>query len=252
MCGRKFTTSSQFNFHRMRHTGVRPWGCSYCHRNFLTKSSLETHVRRHFDEKPIRCPHCPMSFVDKSGMMRHRRVQHSQEHPHICVRCGKKFKDRSNFLKHTRIHDRKDKLADGNPLRETVQGDDRCIENDTKTREIPNSINTDHRNASVLRITQVVDEQGLPISIKTQDGLSIPIVTGNDGNRVHGLLPDGTLVPIELNDLEDKNIEEIVINNSEEPTLEGPISILTGDLDQQPLNTNIQTDDNEHGQEGAS
>nr|CAH7736319.1 unnamed protein product [Callosobruchus chinensis] len=232
----------------MRHTGVRPWSCSYCPRNFLIKAALDTHVRRHFNEKPVRCPVCPMNFVDKTSMMRHRKAQHSKEPLNVCPHCGKKFKDKSNYLKHTRRHDRADKMAEEGTGIEQQTGAHSMDFNESIAVETPAL--GDQSNDSILRLTQVVDEQGIPISIKTQDGLSIPIVTGNDENRVHGLLPDGTLVPIELNELEDKAVEEIVINNAnEEPSLEGPISILTEDIDTQPLDTNIQLMTNEHGQE---
>lgn len=58
---------------------------------------------------------------------------------------------------------------------------------------------------SNLQLTQLVDPQGNPISITTQDGHNIPVVTNGDGNLIQGLMPDGSLVPINL----DKNLIEV-------------------------------------------
>lgn len=49
-----------------------------------------------------------------------------------------------------------------------------------------------------LQLTQLVDTQGNPISITTQDGQNIPVVTNGEENIIQGLLPNGTLVPINL------------------------------------------------------
>lgn len=51
-----------------------------------------------------------------------------------------------------------------------------------------------------LQFTQLVDPHGNPISITTQDGQNIPVVTNGEEHIIQGLLPDGTLVPINLND----------------------------------------------------
>lgn len=46
----------------------------------------------------------------------------------------------------------------------------------------------------------MTDQDGNPISLTTSDGQQIKVVTSTDGDQqnIQGLLPDGTLVPINL------------------------------------------------------
>lgn len=58
-----------------------------------------------------------------------------------------------------------------------------------------------------MQLTQLIDSQGNPISITTSDGQTIPVVTDGDENCIKGLLPDGTLIPIDL----DKDLTKVRI-----------------------------------------
>lgn len=78
---------------------------------------------------------------------------------------------------------------------------------------IPVKEETEEISLNHLQIQQVTDTEGNPISLTTPDGQSIKIVTANaEGQQnVHGLLPDGTLIPINLS-MQDKKQDEISFN----------------------------------------
>lgn len=73
------------------------------------------------------------------------------------------------------------------------------------TQPANKKLETSNIDAGNLQFTQLVDPQGNPISITTEDGQNIPVVTNGEENIIQGLLPDGTLVPIDL----DKNLIEV-------------------------------------------
>lgn len=76
---------------------------------------------------------------------------------------------------------------------------------DVLDSEIQQEKQTIKTGSSNLQLTQLIDPQGNPISITTQDGQNIPVVTNGNENIIQGLLPDGTLIPINL----DKNLIEV-------------------------------------------
>ncbi|XP_057668144.1 zinc finger protein 271-like [Diorhabda carinulata] len=190
VCGRHFTTSSQLKVHVKRHTGEKPWQCDVCDKSFLHKDSYIYHMRRHFNERPNVCKLCNRSFTEPWGLKKHMRI-HTGEKPFNCFFCNKSFSDKSNRDKHTRTHLR----FQNKNISITSNKDLSSIE------EKKNSLND-------LQLTQLVDQQGNPISIITQDGQTVPVVTsGNDADsNLHGLLPDGSLVPIEIA-VQDKELE---------------------------------------------
>ncbi|KAJ8960897.1 hypothetical protein NQ318_020196 [Aromia moschata] len=239
-CGKAFTTSSQFNLHRKRHTGERPWVCEHCSKTFLHKDTFKTHVRRHLNERPFKCKSCPRAFTEAWALKRHERT-HSGERPYSCHLCGKTFSDSSNKTKHMRTHN------NANNVKRVYRSD-----GEPEAKQPPEADKAD------LQLTQLLDHQGNPISITTQDGQTVPVVTGpNDENSIQGLLPDGTLVPIEITTMQEKDLiqnvneEEVLLCQelqSEMNILKGP-DMMKGNDAGQKLDTNIQFITGEDGQE---
>lgn len=68
-------------------------------------------------------------------------------------------------------------------------------------------------SSSSFQLTQLVDQQGNPIRIITQDGQTFPIVTsGDDVTNIQGLMPDGSLIPIEISAMEEQDFNEVGFN----------------------------------------
>ncbi|CAH1183730.1 unnamed protein product [Phaedon cochleariae] len=202
-CGKSFTTSSQFQMHKKRHTGVKPWTCEFCHKRFLHADSYKAHVNRHLEYRPHRCTLCERSFVDPWSLKRHLRT-HTGERPYRCERCDKRFADSSNKYKHMRQHEREDKAR-----RE-------------KGVEAEGAVGGVVEKDAALEIRQLTDHQGNPISITTQDGKTVPVVTvGDDDESIQGLMPDGTLIPIEIATEPVKEVPKLCI--TEESSMKEPI-----------------------------
>lgn len=67
---------------------------------------------------------------------------------------------------------------------------------------------------------QIVDNEGNPINLTTADGQQIKVITNTEDGQetISGLLPDGTLVPINLNLHEGKGLSVDILTNATKPT----------------------------------
>ncbi|XP_063903188.1 zinc finger protein 271-like isoform X2 [Zophobas morio] len=206
-CGRAFTTSSQFRLHKKRHLDERPHRCEYCPKSFLYKVTLRCHMRRHLDERPFKCPHCPKTFPEAWTLKKHERV-HTGEKPYKCDLCSKAFADSSNLAKHRRIHRN---FKDKQMLFVTYEKDvgDAIVTyiepQDSESNTLVHV--TEDVEHQTIQLQQLVDQEGNPISFITQDGQQVKVVTSTEDGQenIQGLLPDGTLVPISLTTVPDKN-----------------------------------------------
>ncbi|XP_058802309.1 zinc finger protein 2-like [Phymastichus coffea] len=74
-CGKTFGHLGDYNKHRRRHTGERPYACDVCQRRFAHASNLQRHRRLHSGEKPFECPTCAKRFSRKDKLAAHETRQ---------------------------------------------------------------------------------------------------------------------------------------------------------------------------------
>ncbi|XP_015234088.1 PREDICTED: gastrula zinc finger protein XlCGF57.1-like [Cyprinodon variegatus] len=102
-CGKMFSIKSNFNRHKMIHTGLKPFCCDLCGHSFSLKGNLKAHMRVHTGQKPFCCDICGQRFSQKSNLNTHLIV-HTGNKPFYCDHCGQSFSLKRNFNIHMRIH----------------------------------------------------------------------------------------------------------------------------------------------------
>lgn len=70
-CSYSTIIRTNFETHKRRHTGEKPFTCSTCSKSFITKGNLQVHMRVHTGERPYSCPHCKKSFTQKGNLKTH-------------------------------------------------------------------------------------------------------------------------------------------------------------------------------------
>merc|ERR1712071_496797 len=80
-----FSSQSKLNDHMLKHTGERPFKCSFCDKSYPVKATLTAHLRLHANEKPHQCERCGKAFLIRSLLEQHLRT-HTKGHLHAkCV-----------------------------------------------------------------------------------------------------------------------------------------------------------------------
>ncbi|KAG5891834.1 hypothetical protein JTB14_035856 [Gonioctena quinquepunctata] len=209
---------------------------------FPAQRPFKAHLRRHIDDRPFTCKFCARTFAEPWTLKGHER-SHTGHRPYKCDHCDKTFSHISNKKRHMRAH----KYADN------VKFVYNSSRNNKSLLEMLNASEGETGKGGDLQLTQLVDQQGNPISIRTQDGSTFPIVsTGNEEESFQGLLPDGTLVPIEIANVDEKDDEGVELNlleeTSQEPIILNSDSIIQVNGDNLDHN-NIQLLTDNNGQE---
>uniref|UniRef100_A0A8C5R678 Zinc finger protein 335 n=1 Tax=Leptobrachium leishanense TaxID=445787 RepID=A0A8C5R678_9ANUR len=144
VCGSRFLTHEEFNFHVTSHDGNDPqtFRCLQCNYRCRRWTSLKEHMFKHNGSKPHKCDQCDYTSVYRKDIIRHSSVHkreskkkgdesgkarsypcpvcsrvytmqkrltqhlktHSAEKPHMCDKCGKAFKKRYTFKMHCLTH----------------------------------------------------------------------------------------------------------------------------------------------------
>ncbi|KAL3282757.1 hypothetical protein HHI36_005924 [Cryptolaemus montrouzieri] len=252
-CGRNFTTSSQLKLHSKRHTGERPWKCEFCPKSFLHKDSWKDHYRRHLNDRPYKCDICSKGFTAPYCLKKHMRF-HTGEKPYSCEICLKGFTDSSNLTKHRRTHEQKlSEQKQVSLLNSNINSNLFYVYQQVPIVDMEQSQTEVVVSAEqeAIQFQQVVDQEGNPLSLNTQDGQQINVVTSitNGEEKLQGLLPDGTLVAIDLQDSKVESMERLIDNVEEETNvshllLDGNMTFLNENIDKAETNILVTEEPN--------
>lgn len=105
ICGKSFKDFVTMKRHIQLHSGTKQFPCSYdgCDKIYKSNFRRVSHVRsKHTGEKPYSCSYCDHRFPDSSSLTQHLRM-HTGVLPYKCHLCGKGHSQSGNLKRHLRL-----------------------------------------------------------------------------------------------------------------------------------------------------
>ena len=90
ICNRAFTQRGSLKYHRMLHTGEKPFQCNVCSKSFRIRAPYDAHMDVHNGVR-YRCSICLKYYSSRATLRQHLKGQHpNMSHPPISS-CGFKY-----------------------------------------------------------------------------------------------------------------------------------------------------------------
>ena len=70
-CESVFKENAKLKRHKLVHTGVKAWKCSYCHLAFSLKHNLKMHEKTHTRTDLLKCRLCNYQTIQRSNLRLH-------------------------------------------------------------------------------------------------------------------------------------------------------------------------------------
>lgn len=102
-CGKSLNSLGSLKTHKLIHSGVLEFRCSFCNKPFRTQGQVKVHERSHSGEKPFECNQCTKAFAHRESLLTHMSL-HTGLKRFACQGCSKRFSCISNLQAHRRTH----------------------------------------------------------------------------------------------------------------------------------------------------
>ena len=103
-CKKTFAREDVMERHQQIHSENRDtFSCDICNKKYNAYATLWAHKKRHSGLKPFKCDICDSAFFDKTHLRSHM-VVHSDAKPFECTTCLKCFKSEGLLRNHEKTH----------------------------------------------------------------------------------------------------------------------------------------------------